>query len=130
MVALSRIHERAKCYSDSASKLLLGIRLVNAVSLPMSSPGGAPDFNPVTRVPAEIPDAWRELVTSRDVALVERVSQVVLRRTGHLPAPGAVMEFLAALVHPSHLEIERTSESHPGMRGPSIYPPPRRRVEE
>lgn len=96
----------------------------------MTSPGDASDFNPVTRVPAEIPDAWRELVTSRDVALVERVSQVVLRRTGHLPAPGAVMEFLAALVHPSHLEIERTSESHPGMRGPSIYPPPGKRIEE
>lgn len=96
----------------------------------MTSPGDASDFNPVTRVPAVIPEAWRELVTSRDAALVECVSQVVLRRTGHLPAPGAVIEFLAGLVHPSHLEIERTSESHPGMRGPSIYPPARKRVEE
>jgi len=96
----------------------------------MSSPGDATDYNPATRVPAEIPDAWRELVDCRDAGLVECVSRAVLRRTGHLPAPGAVMEFLAALVHPSHLEVERTSESHPGMRGPSIYPPPRRRVEE
>ena len=96
----------------------------------MTSPGDASDFNPATRAPAEIPDAWRELVTSRDAALVECVSHVVRRRTGHLPAPGAVIEFLAALVHPSHVEIERTSESHPGMRGASIYPPARRRVEE
>lgn len=82
------------------------------------------DFNPATRAAAAIPDAWRKLVRRRDLVLFELLSATVEAGTGSRPDPNAISEFLSGLANPSHLETRRTSESHPGIRGPSIYPPP------
>lgn len=90
----------------------------------MTYEGNAFDFNPATRAAATIPEAWRDLVKRRDVVLHELISATVEARTGTRPDPRAVSEFLFGLANPSHLETRRTSESHPGIRGPSIYPPP------
>jgi hypothetical protein len=77
-----------------------------------------------TRALAAIPEVWAELVRLGDSVLVERVCNLVERRVGARPDPGAVAAFLAGLANPSHLETQRTSETHPGIRGPSIFPPP------
>jgi len=87
--------------------------------------GDSSDYHPVTRAVAAIPDAWRELVKRRDVVLFELISASVETRTGSRPDPRAISEFLAGLANPAHRETRRTSESHPGICGPSIYPPPR-----
>jgi len=90
----------------------------------MRQQGDNSDFNPATRAAAAIPDAWRNLVRRRDVVLFELLSATVEAGTGFRPDPRAISEFLSGLANPSHLETRRTSESHPGIRGPSIYPPP------
>lgn len=91
----------------------------------MPQEGDTSGYNPITRAAAAIPDAWRDLVKRRDVVLFELISATVEARTGTRPDPRAISEFLAGLANPAHLETRRTSESHPGIRGPSIYPPPK-----
>lgn len=76
---------------------------------------------------AAIPAAWLALVQRWDAGLLDLVAREVGMRTGLWPETEKVQEFLAGLSVPSHLETVRTSETHPGFGGPSIYPPPPRK---
>ncbi len=76
---------------------------------------------------AAIPAAWVGLVLRRDPVLLDLVAEEVVRRTGVRPDLEKVLGFLAGLDTPGHLETVRTSETHPGIGGPSIYPPPGRK---
>jgi hypothetical protein len=80
---------------------------------------------PETRADAAIPEAWSDLVSRRAGGLHELLAAAVVAKTGFAPDPNRVAEYLEGLAFPSHLETERTSETHPGIRGPSIFPPPR-----
>ena len=81
----------------------------------------------MTRADAAIPEAWDDLVSRRFPGLHELLAAAAAARAGFPPDPGRVAEYLEGLSHPFHLETERTSETHPGIGGPSIYPPPRRK---
>lgn len=89
------------------------------------------DFDPhrVSHAASAIPGAWLALVRRWDPVLLDALAQEVMQRTGMWPDAQSVHDFLASLDTPSHLETVRTSETHPGIGGPSIYPPPRRRDE-
>lgn len=71
---------------------------------------------------AAIPEVWADLVSGRIAGLRELIAGAVAARAGFAPDPGRVAEFLERLARPDHLETERTSETHPGIRGPSIFP--------
>lgn len=71
---------------------------------------------------AAIPEVWSDLVSGRIAGLRELIAGAVAARAGFAPDPGRVAEFLERLARPDHLETERTSETHPGIRGPSIFP--------
>jgi hypothetical protein len=74
------------------------------------------------RADAAIPEAWSDLVARRAGGLHELLAAAVVARTGFAPDPDRVAEYLEGLAFPAHLETERTSETHPGIRGPSIFP--------
>ena len=84
------------------------------------------DPNRVSRAASALPGAWLALVKRRDPILFDALAHEVMLRTGRWPDPESVQDFLASLDTPSHLETVRTSETHPGIGGPSIYPTPRR----
>ncbi|MBL9156187.1 MAG: hypothetical protein JNJ70_01860 [Verrucomicrobiales bacterium] len=88
-----------------------------------------PDLDPArdSLATASIPAAWIALVQRWDPVLLDLVAQEVMMRTGLWPDAEKIHDFLACLDTPSHLETVRTSETHPGIGGPSIYPPPRQR---
>jgi hypothetical protein len=84
------------------------------------------DPNRVSRAASAIPGAWLALVKRWDPILLDVLAHEVMQRTGLWPDAEMVHDFLASLDTPSHLETMRTSETHPGIGGPSIYPPSRR----
>lgn len=76
---------------------------------------------------AAIPEAWAALVRRRDPVMFDLVAMEVTSLTGVRPGWEKIHEFLAGLDAPGHLETVRTSETHPGIGGASIYPPPGRK---
>jgi hypothetical protein len=84
------------------------------------------DPHRVSRAASALPGAWLALVKRWDPILLDALAHEVMQRTGMWPDAQTVHDFLASLDTPSHLETVRTSETHPGIGGPSIYPPPRR----
>ena len=86
------------------------------------------DLNPsrLSLAASALPGAWLALVTRWDPILLDALAHEVMLRTGLWPDAESVHDFLVSLDTPSHLETMRTSETHPGIGGPSIYPPPRR----
>lgn len=75
-----------------------------------------------TRADAAIPEVWADLVAGRIAGLHELLAASVVSRVGFHPDADRIAGFLEGLAHPAHLETERTSETHPGIRGPSIFP--------
>ncbi len=71
-----------------------------------------------------IPEAWAELVAEGDETLWHLLLDRVERKSGKRPEVSLVRVFLSSLRHPFHLEMVRTSETHPGIPGPSPFPPP------
>lgn len=88
-----------------------------------------PDLDPgrESLATSSIPAAWLALVQRWDPVLLDVISQEVMMRTGLWPDAEKVHDFLICLDAPSLLETVRTSETHPGIGGPSIYPPPRKK---
>ena len=82
------------------------------------------------RANAAIPDAWIDLVNNREWSIFASLSAAVEARTGLRPDPAQVAIFLKGLANPSYVEAVRTSETHPGFGGPSIFPPPLGKVTE
>lgn len=75
-----------------------------------------------TRADAAIPEVWADLLAGRTPGLHELLAAAVVSRVGSLPDAARIAGFLEGLAPPVHLETERTSETHPGIRGPSIFP--------